>query len=168
MKNNLFCKCCAVIAFLLSCSCVMSQSEVGVKTYRRASADSVRLRSSIAGESGKAKRRGKSSSVKKNASPKVKKTKVDSLSFVPKQFLLGERVIMPGDSGRDVRAVAKILVNKIYIDEADIVYTSDGGVLYDAALIKAVKRFQEFNGFFPDGIIGQELIKALRKRKSER
>lgn len=90
---------------------------------------------------------------------------IDSIRKEVKQYYLGERVIMRGDSGRDVREVAKILVNKLYISESEIIYTSDGGVLYDGALVRAVKHFQEFNGFHPDGMIGMTLIKALRKKK---
>jgi murein L,D-transpeptidase YcbB/YkuD len=90
---------------------------------------------------------------------------VDSLKALPKNYYLGERVIMKGDSGRDVRAMAKILINKLYIDEASLVYTAGDGVLYDGDLVRAVKHFQEFNGMYPDGIVGKETIKALRKRK---
>lgn len=79
--------------------------------------------------------------------------------------MLGERVIMRGDSGHDVLSVAKILVKKLYLDEADIIYTPDGGAVYDGAMVKAVLLFQKFNDFYEDGIIGRELIKALRKRK---
>lgn len=89
---------------------------------------------------------------------------VDSVRFSPEPYLLGERIIMPGDSGRDVRSVAQLLVNKLYIDEADLIYTSDGGVVYRGELVRAVKHFQEFNGFYVDGIIGRDLIKALRKK----
>ena len=96
----------------------------------------------------------------KAASPKV-----DSVKYEPRMYCLGERVIMQGDSGRDVRNVADILVKKLYFDEDSIVYTKGGGVLYDGDLVRAVKHFQEFNGFYPDGIITRELIKALRKRK---
>jgi murein L,D-transpeptidase YcbB/YkuD len=91
---------------------------------------------------------------------------VDSLKALPKNYYLGERVIMKGDSGRDVRAMARILINKLYIDEASLVYTAGDGVLYDGDLVRAVKHFQEFNGMYPDGIVGKETIKALRKRKN--
>lgn len=90
---------------------------------------------------------------------------VDSLKTSPKNYYLGERVIMKGDSGRDVRAMAKILINKLYIDEANLVYTAGDGVLYEGELVRAVKHFQEFNGMYPDGIVGKETIKALRRRK---
>jgi murein L,D-transpeptidase YcbB/YkuD len=137
----------------------------GVKSYKKISGDSVRLRKPV---------NVKNATVpgtKKSVDNKAKKTashterKVDSLSYAVKTYRLGERVIMPGDSGKDVRSVARILVNKIYIDESELIYTADGGVLYKGELVRAVKHFQEFNGFHVDGIIGHELIKALRKRK---
>lgn len=137
----------------------------GVRSYRKISADSTRLKSgevkgknpAVTAKGGDAKKR------KKPVAPKEKS--VDSLEYSVKTYRLGERVIMPGDSGRDVRSVAKILVNKIYISEEELIYTADGGVVYKGGLVRAVKHFQEFNGFYPDGIIGQDLIKALRKRK---
>jgi murein L,D-transpeptidase YcbB/YkuD len=109
--------------------------------------------------------------VKKKTAPpdsaaKPKKAKVDSLKYSPRQYMLGERIIMRGDSGRDVRSLANILVKKLYMDERDIIYTAGGGVLYDGELVKAVKRFQRLNGFHEDGIVGHGLIKALRKRSS--
>lgn len=108
---------------------------------------------------------GKTAVVKKSEKPAVKSVKIDSVQYTPKSYSLGERVIMPGDSGRDVRNVANVLVKKLYIDETEIVYTADGGVIYNDALQRAVKHFQEFNGFYPDGIIGNAIVKALRKRK---
>ena len=87
------------------------------------------------------------------------------MKYEPRVYRLGERVIMEGDSGNDVKSVARILVKKLYFDEDSIIYTKDGAVVYDGDLVRAVKHFQEFNGFYPDGIIGRELIKALRRRK---
>lgn len=51
------------------------------------------------------------------------------------------------------------------MDEDSIIYTESGEVLYDGELVKAVMRFQRLNDFYEDGIVGYELIKALRKRK---
>ena len=121
------------------------QSQSGVRVYRKLSRDSVKV------------------PVKKRGDTVVKKTSGKSRS--PKQYALGERVIMPGDSGKDVKSVAAILINKLYIDEKEVIYTSDGGVLYNGGMVRAVKHFQEFNGFYPDGIIGHALIKELRKKK---
>lgn len=155
------------------------------RSYRKVSGDSQRLRTDngkqkkhSSKQSSKKKKQvkkqvkkqpkksgGKTAVVKKTEKPAVKSVKIDSVQYTPKSYSLGERVIMPGDSGRDVRNVANILVKKLYIDEAEIVYTADGGVIYNDALQRAVKHFQEFNGFYPDGIIGNAVVKALRKRK---
>ena len=155
------------------------------RSYRKVSGDSQRLRTDngkqkkqSSKQSSKKKKQvkkqtkkqpkkssGKSAVVKKTEKPAAKSVKIDSVQYTPRNYTLGERVIMPGDSGRDVRNVANILVKKLYIDETEVVYTTDGGVLYNDALQRAVKHFQEFNGFYPDGIIGNAVVKALRKRK---
>ena len=167
-------------------SAVAQDGKLGTtRSYRKVSGDSQRLRT----DNGKQKKRsskqsskkkkqvkkqakkqpkkssGKSAVVKKTEKPAAKSVKIDSVQYTPRNYTLGERVIMPGDSGRDVRNVANILVKKLYIDETEVVYTTDGGVLYNDALQRAVKHFQEFNGFYPDGIIGNAVVKALRKRK---
>lgn len=130
--------------------------------YKRVSRDSVRVPvKEKTRASAKSKVRRSLVRTGKSAS-----SAVDSVRRSPKLYYLGERVIMPGDSGRDVKSVAKILVNKLYMDESLVIYTVDGGVLYDGELIRAVKHFQEFNGMYPDGIVGKETIKALRKRKN--
>ena len=182
-----------IVAVLFPCG-VFAQFSPGKKgggnvvvEYRKVKDDTLRVRKSKQGlekaggvvarpASGSKKQSvGKpKSSLKKSASVAVKKgvdkvskpnvKKVDSLYFEPIVYRLGERVIMQGDSGADVRSVARILIKKLYFSEDSIIYTKDG-VLYDGDLVRAVKHFQEFNGFYPDGIITRELIKALRKRK---
>ena len=128
--------------------------------YKKAVGDSLQVRKSKLEpkkkKSGAAKPRNTATERVKVVSPKV-----DSVKYEPRTYRLGERVVMQGDSGRDVRNVADILVKKLYFDEDSIIYTKGGGVLYDGDLVRAVKHFQEFNGFYPDGIIGQELIKAF-------
>ena len=167
-------------------SAVAQDGKLGTtRSYRKVSGDSQRLRTDngkqkkqSSKQSSKKKKQvkkqtkkqpkksgGKSAVVKKTEKSAVKSVKIDSVQYTPKSYSLGERVIMPGDSGRDVRNVANILVKKLYIDETEIVYTADGGVIYNDALQRAVKHFQEFNGFYPDGIIGNAVVKALRKRK---
>lgn len=167
-------------------STVAQDGKLGTtRSYRKVSGDSQRLRTDngkqkkqSSKQSSKKKKQvkkqtkkqpkkssGKSAVVKKTEKPAAKSVKIDSVQYTPRNYTLGERVIMPGDSGRDVRNVANILVKKLYIDETEVVYTADGGVLYNDALQRAVKHFQEFNGFYPDGIIGNAVVKALRKRK---
>ena len=148
-----------------------STGESGVlgnsRTYKKVSGDTLRLRPSVVEKMEKEKKRKAKAEAKaaKAKTPRAKKSPVDSVQYVPRKYTLGERVIMRGDSGHDVLSVAKILVKKLYLDEADIIYTPDGGAVYDGAMVKAILLFQEFNDFYKDGIIGRELIKALRKRK---
>lgn len=148
-----------------------STGESGVlgnsRTYKKVSGDTLRLRHSVVEKMEKEKKRKAKAEAKaaKAKTPRVKKSPVDSVQYVPRKYTLGERVIMRGDSGHDVLSVAKILVKKLYLDEADIIYTPDGGAVYDGAMVKAILLFQEFNDFYKDGIIGRELIKALRKKK---
>ena len=137
------------------------QSQSGVHVYKKLSRDSVKVPVKKRGDTAVKRAKGKSRVKAKKSRTAV----VDSLRRSPKQYALGERVIMPGDSGKDVKSVAAILINKLYIGEKEVIYTSGGGVLYKGAIVRAVKHFQEFNGFYPDGIIGHDLIKELRKKK---
>ena len=155
-----------LLTFFLAAQLLLAQSVQveGARRFRKASADSVYLRPSVVKKQRKEAER-KLNSASKEVKPRVKKSCVDSVRFTPRRYALGERVIMPGDTGHDVKSVAKILVKKLYIDEAELKYTADGAVVYDAAMQRAVKHFQEFNGFYADGIIGQSVIKALRRKK---
>ena len=137
------------------------------RVYRKVSGDTIRLRPSVVEKMEKEEKRNTKAEAKvvKAKTPRVKKSPIDSVQYTPRRYMLGERVIMRGDSGHDVLSVAKILVKKLYLDEADIIYTPDGGAVYDGAMVKAVLLFQKFNDFYEDGIIGRELIKELRKRK---
>ena len=143
----------------------------GARSYKKVSGDTVRLRPSVVEkmekeEKRKARAEAKAAKEKAKANtPRVKKSPIDSVQYASHRYTLGERVIMRGDSGHDVLSVAKILVKKLYLDEADIIYTPDGGAVYEGAIVKAVLLFQKFNDFYEDGIIGRELIKALRKKK---
>ncbi len=152
-----------LLLFVMPVLFASAQSNVAVRSYKKISSDTLRVKE--AATTSEAKVEKHSSATAQKSAAVVKSTKVDSLSYLAPSYRLGERVIMPGDSGRDVRSVAKILVNKIYIDESELKYTADGGVVYEGRLVKAVKHFQEFNDLYPDGIIGHEVVKALRKRK---
>ena len=164
MENKMLLKSVFLLLFLMPVSLVSAQSVTGVKSYKKASVVSSSEECVVVEAKALDSKVGVKESVQKSAAVS-KEAKVDSLSYVAKTYRLGERVIMPGDSGRDVRSMAKILVNKIYIDESELKYTADGGVVYEGRLVKAVKHFQEFNGLHVDGIVGQEVVKALRKRK---
>ena len=141
-----------------------SRHDDGRRVYRKSSGDSVRLRVDTL----KKKRTEKKKSVSAGRKGKGKSVKrdsigVDSLRYSQRQYAFGDRIIMRGDSGKDVRKLAEILINNLYIEDKQILYTPTGDVLYDGELLKAVKRFQEYNGFYPDGIVGFKLIKALKK-----
>ncbi len=177
MKNNIPLFFLLLLSVLLVPQCADAQFLPGkdgkkgvAMEYRKVSGDSVRLRKSKVVKKKKRsaakgdKKKSKKAVAKKSA--RVKKNKVDSVAYKPMKYSLGDRVIMPGDSGHDVRSVADILVKKLYMDEALIKYTEDGGVVYEGELVRALKYFQEFNGLYPDGIIGSDVIKALKKRKN--
>lgn len=176
MKNNIPLFFLLLLSVLLVPQCADAQFLPGkdgkkgvAMEYRKVSGDSVRLRKSKVVKKKKRsaakgdKKKSKKAVAEKSA--RVKKSKVDSVAYKPVVYSLGDRVIMPGDSGHDVRSVADILVKKLYMDEALIKYTEDGGVVYEGELVRALKYFQEFNGLYPDGIIGSDVIKALKKRK---
>lgn len=153
--------------------------ESGAVVYSRVQADTLQVRKSkleqkksrSAAVGKDSVKKVRSSAKKKAAKPAVskrttsKKAKIDSVRYSTVTYRLGDRIIMRGDSGADVRNVARILVRKLYMDEDSIIYTKSGDVLYDGELVKAVKRFQRLNGFYEDGIVSYGLIKALRKRK---
>lgn len=177
MKNNIPLFFLLLLSVLLVPQCADAQFLPGkdgkkgvAMEYRKVSGDSVRLRKSKVVNKNKRsaakgdKKKSKKAVAKKSA--RVKKNKVDSVAYKPMKYSLGDRVIIPGDSGHDVRSVADILVKKLYMDEALIKYTEDGGVVYEGELVRALKYFQEFNGLYPDGIIGSDVIKALKKRKN--
>ena len=94
--------------------------------------------------------------------PKVK-GKNDSVVYVEPKYSLGDRVIMRGDSGADVKKLAEIMVKNLYLDEKAVPYTKSGMVLYDGELLRAVKLFQKVSGLYDDGIVGTTTIKELRK-----
>lgn len=168
-----------VLSFLFQPLCAQSVSDdagkvVSSQKYKKVSGGEVRLREDKKekepGEKKKKEKRKKKGKSKRSASSgsrsrKRVAAKVDSLAYEQVRYSLGDRVIMVGDSGRDVRSVARILVKKLYMTEDSVIYTQDGGVRYEGDIVRAIKHFQEFNGFYPDGIIGHDLIKALRKRK---
>lgn len=147
--------------------------EAAVVSYRKVKSDSLQIRKSKLGPKPKKKVKSAAAAKKKDkpSAGTVKKQsrsrehKIDSVEYQDGPYRLGDRIIMRGDSGADVRTVARILVNKIYMDEDSVIYLKNGDVLYDGELYRSVRRFQRLNGMHDDGIIGPTLIKALRKRK---
>ena len=109
-----------------------------------------------------ARKQPKSKAVKDSAKVAGRKGKIE---YTGRRYRLGERIIMRGDSGNDVKSLANILVKKLFLDEKSIIYTADGGVLYEGEIVRAVKLFQKVQGMFDDGIVGETTLKALRRRK---
>ena len=104
----------------------------------------------------------KRSSAKKKTAKAKKEKKFEGIVYEEKRYRLGERVIMRGDSGADVKSLANMLVKKLFLDENDIIYTKNG-VLYEGEIIRAVRSFQKISGLYEDGMVGTPTLKALRK-----
>lgn len=127
---------------------------------RKMSGDSIRLRASEVARIEKLA----NSNLKKimQANQRARKKAARELA---RKYRLGDRVIVRGDSGRDVRSVANALVKKLYIKPEKIVKTYDGGALLDGELYKALLRFQKERGLPVDGRVTKDVVKELRKRK---
>ena len=78
---------------------------------------------------------------------------VSGVSFYVRE---GEMLGIVGESGCGKSVTSQSILR---------LYDEGREVLYDGELVKAVMRFQRLNDFYEDGIVGYELIKALRKRK---
>lgn len=112
---------------------------------------------------GATKKKQQPKSAVKKAPVKPARQKVDSVKFTATKYYLGDRVLMRGDSGADVKKLAEIMVKNLYLDEKDVPYTTSGEVLYDKELLRSVKLFQKVSGLYDDGIVGETTIKELRK-----
>ena len=158
--------------FLLSFDAVAQSTvdDVGVLTssrrYERVSGDSLYLRRDRVSSDD----RGDAANGRSVVRPRARRrgvqdggSRVDSLSYTARRYALGERVIMRGDAGKDVRRLAEILVNNLYVDERSLQYNETGEVVYDGELLQGVMRFQRLNGYYPDGIVGRELIQVLKR-----
>ncbi len=130
------------------------------RTYRKVSGDSIRLRASEVARMEKLA----NSNLKKIMQANLRARKKAARELARK-YRLGDRVIVRGDSGRDVRSVANALVKKLYIKPERVVKTYDGGALLDGELYKALLRFQKDKGLPVDGRVTKEVVKELRKRK---
>lgn len=134
-----------------------------VFVFKKMPADTVVVRKSVKQQTPKKKVAKKKPATKKSSKPKQVKQRVDSVKFVPMRYSLGDRVLMRGDSGADVKKLAEIMVKQLYMEESAVIYTKGGDVLYDGELVRAVKLFQKVSGLYDDGIVGETTIKALRK-----
>ena len=130
------------------------------RTYKKMSGDSVRLRASKAAAIDKLAQKTLAQIVQSNERARRAAAREQA-----RKDKLGDRVILRGDSGRDVRSVANILVKKLYIKPENVIPTFDNGALYDGALYDALVEFQKRKGLPDDGRITEKVVKELRKRK---
>ena len=130
------------------------------RTYKKVSGDSIRLRASKTARIEKQAGNVFNKIVQANESARKKAARE-----LARKYRLGDRVIVRGDSGRDVRSVANALVKKLYINPDDVTSTFDGGALLDGALYNALLRFQKDKGLPADGKVSKDVVKELRKRK---
>lgn len=177
MENRIF------ILSLVALLCAMSQTATaqfyqrkdstarvlrqGVSLKRDAS-PTVRLSEKKKPVTGKKKKSSHAAKKKRVVAKKdttALRKKKNKIVYSGAKYKLGDRVIMRGDSGADVRSLANILVKRLFLDENDIIFTADGGALYEGAIIKAVRTFQKVAGLYEDGVVATTTLKALRKRK---
>ena len=130
------------------------------RTYKRISGDSVRLRASKAAEIEKMAQKTLTGIMQAN-----ERNRQAAARELARKYKLGDRVIVRGDSGRDVRSLANALVKKLYIKPEDVIPTFDNGALFDGALYNALLRFQKDKVLPADGRVTDEVVKELRKRK---
>lgn len=130
------------------------------RTYKKVSGDSVRLRASVAADLEKQADKVLAKILKSNQGAMKKAARE-----LARKYRLGDRVIVRGDSGRDVRSVANALVKKLYIEAELVIPTFDGGALLDGELYNALLRFQKDKGLPVDGRVEADDVKELRKRK---
>lgn len=166
MVNKIFC---IVSLFLL----LLLPREASAQFYQRSDSVARLIKSGVTMQQQRtdvkkteAKKKGATKKKRGTANKKTAKVKKEKKSegivYEEKRYRLGERVIMRGDSGADVKSLANMLVKKLFLDENDIIYTKNG-VLYDGEIIRAVRSFQKISGLYEDGMVGTPTLKALRK-----
>lgn len=130
------------------------------RTYKKVSGGEVKLRPSEAARIEKQADRLLARILQANH-----RARVNAARELARRYKLGDRIIVRGDSGRDVRSVANALVKKLYISAEDVIPTFDKGALLDGELYNALLRFQKDKGLPVDGKVSKEVVKELRKRK---
>ena len=130
------------------------------RTYKKVSGDTVRLRASKAAEVEELADKVFAKVMQANGRARQKAARE-----LARRYKLGDRIIVRGDSGRDVRSVANALVKKLYIKPEDVTSTFDGGALLDGALFDALLRFQKDKRLPIDGKVSKDVVKELRRRK---
>ena len=129
------------------------------RTYRKVSGDSVSLRASKAAQVEELADEAFAKVMQANGRARQKAARE-----LARRYKLGDRIIVRGDSGRDVRSVANALVKKLYIKAEDVTPTFDGGALLDGALYDALLRFQKDKRLPVDGKVSKEVVKELRRK----
>ena len=130
------------------------------RTYKKISCDSVHLRASKAADIEKVAQKTLAKIMQAN-----ERNRRSAARELARKYKLGDRVIVRGDSGRDVRGLADALVKKLYIKPEDIIPTFDRGALFDGELYNALLRFQKDKVLPADGRVTERVVKELRKRK---
>ena len=130
------------------------------RTYEKVSDQPVCLRASEVNEIEKLTRKVFAKIMQSNERARKKLARE-----LARKYKLGDRIIVRGDSGRDVRSVANALVKKLYINAEDVVPTFDNGALLDGELYDALLRFQKDKKLPVDGRVTKDVVKELRKRK---
>ena len=129
------------------------------RTYKKVSGDTVRLRASKAAEVEELADKAFAKVMQANGRARQKAARE-----LARRYKLGDRIIVRGDSGRDVRSVANALVKKLYIKPEDVMPTFDGGALLDGALFDALLRFQKDKRLPVDGKVSKDVVKELRRK----
>lgn len=78
-------------------------------------------------------------------------------------YQFGYRILKRGDTGSDVKYIAVLLVNHLYLKEQDIIYTDNRNVVYEGEIINAIKQVQQQHGLGNSGIIDSLTYDALKK-----
>ena len=130
------------------------------RTYKKVSDRPVCLRASEVNEIEKLTRKIFAKIMQSNGRARKKLARE-----LARKYKLGDRIIVRGDSGRDVRSVANALVKKLYINVEDVIPTFDNGALLDGELYDALLRFQKDKKLPVDGRVTKDVVKELRKRK---
>ena len=78
---------------------------------------------------------------------------------------IGERTILLGACGTDVKVLAALLVKHGYLAESDVITDAQGYTCCNEEMVTAIKKFQKEAGLNADGNAGAATIKALKNWK---
>lgn len=119
--------------------------------------------SSPATRGGKKKSAAEGDSLSRVSTSKPRhKVRTRLVSAEERRFSLGDRVLVKGDVGSDVRDLGVLLKKLGFLDDAKIFY-EEGYPVYDAVFIRAVKAFQQASGLPVDGVCGKTTLQAISR-----